>query len=380
MARKVLLIEDEPFVQEMVRDTLIEAGIEVEVCSNSADAVRLFSLSVPDLVIVDMGLPDGNGLALCKILGLGATVDTPFVFLSGRDDLKTRLAAFEAGAHDYIVKPFSFEELLARVKVQFHIKQLHDDLSRKNYDLEMINRTRQDVMSMIVHDLKTPLASIMGTLEIVKAREARNIMAEGNPGKLIESAGVAANFMLLMVNDLLDIGRADTVGLKTESAPLSLETLFDNVKRLFSHRLERAGKSLSIRIAPEIVEITSDHVLLFRILVNLIANAVKISERGSAVEVEVSADGGGFRFAVLDRGPGIPATMKKAIFEKYSTTQPKSLSEDGGTGIGLTFCRVAVQALGGSIWAEDRPGGGTAFIVRLPGVAAASGSSAPLSR
>jgi two-component system sensor histidine kinase/response regulator len=364
MTRKVLLIEDDPIVLGLVQTALGSGGFQVTTCATAAEGARLFSQNPPDLVILDIGLPDGSGLDLCKTLGLGLTIDTPFMFLTARDDLQSRLAAFAAGAHDYVLKPFAVDELLARVKVQFHIKQLHDDLSRKNYDLELANRARQDVTDMIVHDLKTPLTSIMGTLGLITAR---GLIPEGSQSKLVESAGAAADFMLLMVNDLLDVGRAEKAGLKTELAPLELEPFFEKIRRLFAHRLERGGKTLAVRVAPGLERLTTDHILLFRILVNLIANALKISPPGGAVEVEAAREESGFLFRVLDRGPGIPDAMKKAIFEKYSTQQPKSLSEDGGTGIGLTFCRLAVQALGGRIWAEDRPGGGSVFLVRLPG-------------
>ena len=104
-------------------------------------------------------------------------------------------------------------------------------------------------------------------------------------------------------------------------------------------------------------------------LVNLIANAFAVSGSAVLVEVEVAREGDGVRVAVLDRGPGVPDAEKTAIFEKYSTSRPKQLAEGSGTGIGLTFCRLALEAMGGRVWAEDRSGGGSAFIVALPGAA-----------
>jgi signal transduction histidine kinase len=340
------------------------AGFEVEAVATGAEAAASFQRGLPDLVILDVGLPDCSGLDLCGRLGLGVSVATPFVFLTARDDLQTRLAAFKAGAHDYIQKPFSVDELIARVNVQLHIKELHDDLSRKNYDLELMNRARQDVTDMIVHDLKTPLTSIMGTLGLI---QKRGLITESGQAKLVESAGVAADFMLLMVNDLLDIGRAEAGGLKAENAPLELTATFDKIARLFALRLERTDKRLTFCVIPGAERLTSDQILLFRVLVNLIANALKISPPGGAVEVDAAREGAVLRLSVSDRGPGVHESLKKTIFEKYSTRQPKSLSEDGGTGIGLTFCRLAVAALGGRVWVEDRSGGGSVFVVELPG-------------
>jgi signal transduction histidine kinase len=363
MNPKVLLVEDDTLIQALVTDTLKTADIQVDVCGTVADAVRLFPNGGYDLVILDIVLPDGNGMDICNILGLGRIVDTPFLFLTAQDNLNVRLRAFEAGAHDYILKPFGGEELLARVKVQFQIKKLHDNLSRKNLELEMMGRARQEVTEMIVHDLKSPLTTIMVALSLIKSR---GLITGDDKSGLFESARVSADFMLFMVNDLLDIGHAETTGLKTELAPFELTPFFDKIRPLFTSRLAHSNKTLVFRAEPGLEMITTDNILLFRMLVNLIANALKVSAADTSVEVEFARDGGGIRIGILDRGPGVPDAMKKAIFEKYSTQQSKTLSEDGGTGIGLTFCRLAARALNGRIGVEDRPGGGSVFIIQLP--------------
>jgi signal transduction histidine kinase len=362
MSNRLLFVEDDLDLRAFATKALVEGGFTVEGASSAAEAVRLFELRRPDLVIMDIGLPDCSGIEACKAMGLGSTVDTPFLFLTARDDLGTRMDAFAVGAHDYIQKPFSVEELLARVRVHLRIKRLHDDLNRRNFDLELLNKARRDVTDMIVHDLKTPLTSISGVLQLIKLRR---LPLEEGLAKLLEGAGAASDFMLLMVNDLLDVGRAETAGLKVERGPVDLQALLAEVKRLFSLREERSGIALILRVEPGLDSLTSDHNLIFRIIVNLTANAMKISTRGSTVEVEAARRGPGVVFSVLDRGPGVPDALKREIFEKYSSGQPKSLKEDGGTGIGLTFCRLAAQALGGRVWVEDRPGGGSAFRLEL---------------
>jgi two-component system sensor histidine kinase/response regulator len=357
---KILVVEDDQNISDFVRSALEADGFAVDSSGTVADAVKCYARNVPDIVIMDIDLPDGSGLEACRQIGLGARVDTPFIFLSARDDLAMRLEAFQIGAHDYILKPFAVAEMLARVKVQLKIKRLHDELCRKNYDLEVTSKARQDVADMIVHDLKTPLTSIMGTLQIIKAR---GLISDGQYSKFVDTADSAADFMLLMLNDLLDVGRAESGNLKAEPAPVDLQEFFEKLNRLFDLRQERSGIKIQFRAADDAKTIISDQNLLFRILVNLISNAMKISKKGSSVELDAVRAGAGVRISVLDRGSGVPEASKKAIFEKYSSGQPKTL--DGGTGIGLTFCRLAARALGGRVWVEDRPGGGSAFIVEL---------------
>ena len=362
MLHKILVIEDDLDIQGFAKTVLENAGFAVEACATAADAVKLFHSGSPDLVIIDIGLPDGSGLDVCRQLGLGGKSRVPFVFLTAQNELNTRLEAFKIGAQDYIQKPFAVEELLARVKVHMKVKKSQDDLARRNYDLELINRVRQDLTDMIVHDLKTPLTSIKGTLDLIKMRG----LISAPEGSLVDTAGTAADFMLLMLNDLLDVGHAEQTGLPVNLAEFPLPPMIEKIRHLFDTRSQRAEVPLSFSIADGVDAVKSDQNLLFRIGVNLIANAIKASPRGKAVEIDVRRNDGALRLTVADRGPGVADAKKTSIFEKYTTTDVKSFLEDGGSGIGLSFCLLAASALKGRVWVEDRPGGGSLFLVDVP--------------
>jgi two-component system, sensor histidine kinase and response regulator len=362
MLHKILVIEDDLDIQGFAKTVLENAGFAVEACSTAADAIKLFHAGSPDLVIIDIGLPDGSGLEVCRQLGLGGKSRVPFVFLTAQNELNTRLEAFKIGAQDYIQKPFAVEELLARVKVHMKVKKSQDDLARRNYDLELINRVRQDLTDMIVHDLKTPLTSIKGTLDLIKMRGLISAPA----ANLVDTAGTAADFMLLMLNDLLDIGHSEATGLPVAVAEFPLPAMIEKLRHLFESRAQRAEIPLSFSVADGLDGVMSDQNLLFRIAVNLIANAMKASPRGKSVEIGVRRHDGSLRLMVADRGPGVADASKTSIFEKYHTTDLKSFLEDGGSGIGLSFCRIAVNSLKGRVWVEDRPGGGSLFLVEVP--------------
>jgi signal transduction histidine kinase len=358
MAHHILVIEDDVNIQGFAQTVLESAGYEPQVVGTAAEARRAFQTTKPDMVLVDIGLPDGNGMDLVKELGLGPDGDIPFLFLTASRDLQTRLECFRLGAMDYIPKPFAVEELLARVQVHLKTKRSRDDLTRRNYELELRHRARQDLTDMIVHDLKAPLASIKGTLQLAVQH---GLITEPAYQNLLVSAGTAAEFMLLMLNDLLDMGRAEAACLQPEFTPVNVETLGAKLKTLFQVHCRVRGVGLDTKIAPEAEVVRTDAGLLFRILVNLVSNALKFSPRASAVCVEASVKDGRQRFTVADRGPGIPDSGKNRIFDKYVTA-----AEAQGTGIGLAFCRVATAALKGAIRVEDRPGGGSIFIVDLP--------------
>jgi len=362
VAHRILIIEDDPNIQGYAKTVLESAGYEAAVCGTAAEARAAFRAGRYDLVIVDIGLPDGNGLDLCRELGLGTKGEVPFMFLTASGDLKTRLDCFRLGAQDYISKPFAVEELLARVQAHLRLKQSRDDLARRNYELELRQRARQDLTDMIVHDLKAPLTSIKGTLDLAMTH---GLITEPAYRNLVSSAGTAADFMLLMLNDLLDLGQAEEAHLAPEIAPVNLEILVSKLQTLFQGHCRARGVRLETRVAPEAALLHTDANLLFRILVNLVSNALRHSPRGEAVTVEVALDKDRPRFAVGDRGPGVPDERKGRIFDKYETGDPRQ-----GTGIGLAFCRVATQALKGKIRVEDRPGGGGLFVLDLPAAAA----------
>ncbi len=367
MALKILLIEDDIDIQGFAKTVLENEGFVVDACETIARGTKLYEAGRPDLVILDIGLPDGSGLNLLKQLSQSET-HAPLVVLTARRDLNTRLEAFKAGAQDYIEKPFAVQELVARVQVHLKIKKQQDDLARRNYDLELMNRARQDMTDMILHDLKTPLASIKGTLEIIKMR---GLISNNSYSGLLDNAGTAADFMLLMLNDLLDIAQTEQMGMRVRIAKFEVKPMVERLTVLFSSRFNTLGLKLDFKVAPDAGVIETDQNLIFRVLVNLISNAMKVSSRGGGVEVEIAKTlQGRIRLTVADRGPGVADELKKVIFNKYVTTSVPNISEDGGRGIGLTFCRLAVATLNGSIKVEDREGGGSLFVVEVPSGAA----------
>ncbi|HBT61627.1 MAG TPA: hypothetical protein DEB40_07775 [Elusimicrobia bacterium] len=360
MPHKILIVEDDPCIQGYAKTVLENAGYTAVICGTASEARKFFSAGRPDLLIVDIGLPDGNGLDLVRELNLGPEGEVPFMFLTASGDIQTRLECFRLGAMDYIPKPFAVEELLARIQVHLKLKASRDKLSRRNYELELRNRARQDLTDMIVHDLKAPLTSIKGTLQLAMKH---GLISDAAYQNLLASAGTAADFMLLMLNDLLDIGQAEQARLAPEIASTNMEILLSKIQTLFQGHCRAREVNLKIRVAPEAAILQTDAKLVFRILVNLVSNALKFSSRGQTVSVEATLNNGQPRFAVCDHGPGVPNGRKTQIFDKYTTGTPRE-----GTGIGLAFCRIATQALKGTIRVEDQPGGGSLFIVDLPAI------------
>lgn len=175
---------------------------------------------------------------------------------------------------------------------------------------------------------------------------------------------------VLVVEDDLDIqGYCKTIleseGLKIEPVFIDPALLLKKIETLFAGRSKLTGAVITMRVAPGVERVRADQNLLYRILANLITNAIKAAPGARPVEVDCGYNGVSARFVVSDRGPGVADAEKKRIFEKYVTSGRKG-ALDTGTGIGLSFCHAAVTAHKGQIWIEDRPGGGSRFIFELP--------------
>lgn len=357
------MVEDDKSILDICNMVLESAGLAVDSCETVIDARRLYLAGRPDLAILDIGLPDGNGLDLLREWKSLPEAPPPVLFLTARGDLKTRLDCFAAGGYDYVQKPFAAEELLARTKLHLKIKASTDRLFKRNHELELLDRAHQDMTDMIVHDLKAPLTSIKGTLDLVRDQ---GLISQRSYASLVKHAGHAAEFMLLMLNDLLDMSQAAQSRLQAHPTPVDLGAMFDKLRNLFAGRVKNLNMPLVMRVPPDLQTVVADHNLTFRLLTNLIANAMKASVSGDTVEVDVARHETNLDLIVSDRGRGVPDAQKQLIFKKYETGGRTGKAEETGTGIGLAFCAAAAAAMDGAVWVEDRDGGGSRFIFRMP--------------
>ncbi len=259
-----------------------------------------------------------------------------------------------------------FERIVAPVQEQRgavlgYVMVLHDVTEGQE-----LAEMRDDLTHMIVHDLRTPLSTIIGSLNVLAEIESD----DSNLADLVSVASNSSQRMLNLVNSLLDIA-----ALEAGQLPLRRDT-YDLVKLVESavERMQPLARSDNVRIEMTVPSdsppVDADADLVVRVLANLLDNALKFSPEGSVVRLAVSPveEGGGVQFvrcAVHDQGPGIPLGERDHIFEKFSQVKGRR-GRRRGSGLGLTFCKLAVEAHGGDIWIEDPPGGGSRFVFTLP--------------
>lgn len=225
-----------------------------------------------------------------------------------------------------------------------------------------LEKLRDDLIHMIVHDLRTPLTSIIGSLHTILGTDYDSEITR----EFVPSSLDSANTLLEMVNTLLDINKMESGQMKLELSPVDFaeiaEAALGQVKGLARER----GQELSTDIDPNCPVIKADREKLRRVVVNLLGNAIKFTQDGGQIKLSARCQDGSLLFSVSDNGPGIPPEYRAKIFEKFGQAETQQGGHQHSTGLGLTFCKMVAEAHGGRIWVESEVGKGSTFSVLIP--------------
>jgi K+-sensing histidine kinase KdpD len=251
-----------------------------------------------------------------------------------------------------------------------------EDSYRKLRELEAL---REDLMRMLVHDLKTPLTSILATLELLGDGDL-GLLGE-RQAQAVHDAEEKAEELLALVEEILELRRMESAEIVLDLVPLRPDELLNEIVRDWERRLEHEGAQVTLHVAPDAPVFRADARLLKRIIGNLLENALTHGGRGVRVTLGARRDPNGIRIVVDDDGPGVPKHERETIFSHFtSVRRPNSTRR--GTGLGLAFCRITIAAHGGRIWVEDGREGdrGSSFQIVLPLEPRSVGNGAPAHR
>jgi two-component system, sensor histidine kinase and response regulator len=364
---RVLVVDDEPSNVELIVRRLSGNGYETLTATNGHDAIAVATKEQPDLILMDIMMPGLDGWQATRLLKSDPkTANIPVVFVTARDRPEDVAQGFEAGGIMYVNKPVEPVELFARVRNAIYMKRLQDDLRKKNEDLKRLESSRQELIGMLGHDIRNLANSVVAFLQLARMGELTPDRPEFAQLLGLSEANIAE--VLRMVNALLDVYKMEEGRLE---AVAGVNKLNEVVKRSFAQLIPEAmakGISLVERV-PEDTTVFIDAGLIVRVLTNLISNAIKHTPGGGTVTVEAapsSADSIVVR--VTDTGPGIPEADASHVFDRFFQTDTGR--SRGGTGLGLAFCKLAVELHGGKIGVAN--GGQPGAIVEFTIPAASS--------
>ena len=353
----ILVVDDQPANVRVVSALLERHGYSVLQAGDGKAALQAVATATPDMLLLDMMMPGMDGFELLAALReIEALARIPAVFLTAAQDRDLLLRAFDAGAVDYVTKPFIPEELLARVQAHIGLKLARDRLER-------VARERQELVNLVAHDLKNPLTSVLFASEMLSLPDCRpervprylQIIDEGTRDAL----GYIRRYLESQQRS------ADAQGRHTARSRLG-ETLSWLAAR-YELQLEARGLRLRVDLPEHDPCVAIDGLVLRQVAENLVSNALKYAGAGGELELLGRAGSPGYwQLVAQDRGPGIPAEFLRRLFAPFQRVRDDDAGDGLSSGLGLSLAKQIVNAAGGQLWYEDREGGGARFIVELP--------------
>jgi signal transduction histidine kinase len=359
---RILVVDDDPLARRSIRAMLERGYYQVETTAGGEAALALLPSFNPDLLLLDIQMPGMDGLEVCRqIREMPNGHLLPILFLTGYESPDIHAQAFQAKGDDFLRKPVFSPELIVRIRSLMRLKRLQAEVLAERDNLLDLQKQREQLFEFIVHDLKNPLTAIQMGLELLDARDDNAPTSRTQLERLRDTA----HYMGRMIENILDIGRAEQVGLDLKRTRISLSHWIPSLVKEVESQAQHRNHVLSWD-CPEDLEIEADQEFLRRLMLNLLDNALKYSPSGSRTRIEARSGENGVRLKVRDQGRGIPAHLREQIFGKFVRLEEQGHDNRAGSGLGLAFCQLVAEAHEGRIWVEDNPPKGSVFTVELP--------------
>lgn len=357
----ILVVDDTVENLRLLCSILSGRGHEARPASSGRLALEAASSYPPDAILLDINMPEMDGYEVCRHLKQAENLrDIPVIFLSAMTETADKVKGFSLGGADYITKPFQVEEVLARVETHVALRRSKLKLQESYDRLRAMERLREDLVNMIVHDIRSPLGALIMLLDFV-LESSRNQLDQ-NAVESLETASRAADTLARMANDILDVSRIEEGRLPLDAGQVDLVQVCREVVALMQP-LERS-RQLEV-VTGQSIEACCDRKLVQRVVENLVGNAIKHTPSTGRISVAVLTADGGARIEVRDDGRGVPDEARETIFDRYATGGACS-GKYHSAGLGLTFCRMAVEAHGGRIGVDPVKPQGSSFWFELP--------------
>ncbi len=369
----ILVVDDAPGNLKLLETVLIESGYNVRMASSGREALETIPEWEPDLILLDVAMPEMNGYQVCmELQSEENTKDIPVIFISAHSQVPEVMMGFRVGGVDYISKPFHYEEVLARIRTHLELRwQIMENRQlrvwERNYLEEVAHlkdemlKLKDDMLRMVSHDLKNPITSILGGVFMLR----QTLQPEGEPSRYVDMIERGAEKMQSLVSDLLDLARAEE-GLELKTEPIQLAAYLEHALQEFEFAAE--NKQIEIVFSPP-----SDDVIVHlaagrfeHVIHNLVSNAIKYTPNGGRVEIWAGVEGSKTLIQVRDTGLGIPETALPHIFERFYRVDRSTHMEQTGSGLGMAIVKAVVEQHKGEVWVESELGKGTVFTVSLP--------------
>lgn len=364
----LLIIDDTPENLNLLSAMLTKQGYKVRCVTKGSTGLRGAKAAPPDLILLDINMPDMNGYEVCQRLKVEEqTREIPVIFISALDDVLDKVQAFAVGGVDYITKPFQVEEVLARVETHLTLRNLQRQLQAQNAQLQQqmtelqdLNQLKDEFLHAISHDLRTP---IMGSLLVLKNLQAQPGETLSLRRSVIERMIQSCDRQLSLLNSLLEVHASEVRGMQLDYQPLCLHELIESLAADLESLLVRSQATFMNQVPADLPSVLADPLQLRRVLENLFTNALNHNAPGICLTLHAQREEDMIRCTLQDNGVGLDAAQCDHLFDRYVRG---SRVRSTGIGLGLYLCRQIITAHGGQIGASSTLGAGATFWFTLP--------------
>lgn len=350
--KTILLVDDAPDNLAVLALLLVERGYVVDKALNGAAAFETIYRSRPDLILLDVYMPDISGYEICERLKADpVAAEIPIIFISALDNAKDKLRAFQVGGADYISKPFQMEEVLARIEHQLLIQSQRQQLKVEIEERQRAEKALEVYLHAVSHDLRNPVLGMTMILNHHLSHSPPEQTAIALTRDTLEQMRRSCDRQLLLINSLVEAQQFEQQGVPLVLRPIALADVLQEVMGNWSLALEEQDIAVKTVWPDSMPWVAGDANYLWRVFDNLIANALKYNPqprpRPLTLTITATARETDILCRVADNGVGIPAAIADRAFDRYQ--RGDKTKNHLGLGLGLYVCRQIIQAHGGDI-------------------------------
>ena len=330
--QKILVVDDSLTIRMQIKDLLESNGFEVILAGGGEQCLNILAETKPDVILLDVIMPDIDGITVLKKIRSNQKIyDIPIFILTGITDVENKVSGLNAGADDYLTKPFEVEELVARVNVILRNRELQMHLDNALKMAESANKAKSDFLANMSHEIRTPMNAIIGMTHHL-------LLKTGLDEKQFDYASkvkISAESLLGIINDILDFSKIEAGKLDIETVDFNLNEILSNLSSLIGMKTQEKDLELIFSLDSKIhTDLIGDPLRLGQILLNFANNAVKFTDEGEIIVIvellEESASDVLLRFSVKDTGIGLTDEQKKKLFQPFQQADSSTTRKYGG--------------------------------------------------
>jgi DNA-binding response OmpR family regulator len=370
---KVLVVDDSQESVDLLEYFLKPAGYKIIKARDGEEALEIIEKEPPDIILLDIMLPKINGYEVCERLKKRqSTFHIPIIMITVLKELKDKIKALEAGADDFLSKPFDSVELLTRVKSLLRIKQYHDEIIKRNQELEKQkeallreDQLKKELTNLIIHDMKNPLFVIQGNLQMMEMN--RSVSPSESSDLYTQRIARSSRSLLRMILNLLDISRLEQKKMEIEPVPTDLNSMVNDIIESFKDIPEHQSKSLHMKMRDDLPNIFVDKEIFERVLESCFNYVFQNTPEFMSIEVETKeTDEERLQLSITHDGKAIPEEFREKIFLKNAQPELKKAGYKPARGLGLIFCRLAMDVQNGKLYLDSKNKEKNRFLLDIP--------------